>query len=185
MSNIYISRIAKKLERQISRVFSTFCLFLQSKKSRPFQSVVGSGNSPFCKKRGLRKWKRPKNQDLYLYSIQTSSISFVASLNFIRLLRVVIRRKRLEAIGWISGYFVARGIPFPGATMEIGDVCTQAKWKQLERFVGGAKKESSQLRLWNLNSILNSPVAPPRGGGVLPRILDRGLPRRFVNSNPI
>ena len=39
MSNIYISRIAKKLERDISRVFSTFCLFLQSKKkSRPFSS---------------------------------------------------------------------------------------------------------------------------------------------------
>ena len=31
--------------------------------------MVGSGNSTFCKKRGLRKWKTPKNQDLYLYSI--------------------------------------------------------------------------------------------------------------------
>ena len=25
----------------------------------------------------------------------------------------------------------------------------------------------------------------PEGGGVLPRILDRGVPRRFVNPNPI
>ena len=33
------------------------------------KSVVGSGNCTFCKKRGLRKWKTPKNQDLYLYSI--------------------------------------------------------------------------------------------------------------------
>ena len=31
--------------------------------------MVGSGNCTFCKKRGLRKWKTPKNQDLYLYSI--------------------------------------------------------------------------------------------------------------------
>ena len=43
-----------KLERQINL---------------PVQSVVGSGNCTFCKKRGLRKWKTPKNQDLYLYSI--------------------------------------------------------------------------------------------------------------------
>ena len=33
------------------------------------ESVVGSGNSTFCKKRRLRKWKTPKNQYLYLYSI--------------------------------------------------------------------------------------------------------------------
>ena len=26
---------------------------------------------------------------------------------------------------------------------------------------------------------------PGGGGGVLPRILDRGVPRRFVNPNPI
>ena len=31
--------------------------------------MVGSGNSTFCKKRRLRKWKTPKNQYLYLYSI--------------------------------------------------------------------------------------------------------------------
>ena len=31
--------------------------------------MVGSGNSTFCKKRSLRKWKTPKYQDLYLYSI--------------------------------------------------------------------------------------------------------------------
>ena len=31
--------------------------------------MVGSANSTFCKKRGFRKWKTPKNQDLYLYSI--------------------------------------------------------------------------------------------------------------------
>ena len=33
------------------------------------QAVVGSANSTFCKKRGFRKWKTPKDQDLYLYSI--------------------------------------------------------------------------------------------------------------------
>ena len=31
--------------------------------------MVGSGNSTFCKKRRLRKWKTPKNQYLYFYSI--------------------------------------------------------------------------------------------------------------------
>ena len=36
LSNIHISRIAKKLERDISRVFSTFCLFLQSKRTSTF-----------------------------------------------------------------------------------------------------------------------------------------------------
>ena len=36
--------------------------------------MVGSGNSTFCKKRGLRKWKPPKNQDLYLYSILKTEI---------------------------------------------------------------------------------------------------------------
>ena len=28
-------------------------------------------------------------------------------------------------------------------------------------------------------------VQMPGGGGVLPRILDRGVPRRLVNPNPI
>ena len=28
-------------------------------------------------------------------------------------------------------------------------------------------------------------VPPGGGGGVLPRILDRGVPRRFVDPNPI
>ena len=31
--------------------------------------MVGSGNSTFCKNSGVRRWKTPINQDLYLYSI--------------------------------------------------------------------------------------------------------------------
>ena len=50
----------------------------------------------------------PKEHGLFIrqtYDSRTLSIrTFWTSLNFIRLLRVE-RRKRLEAIGWISGYF--------------------------------------------------------------------------------
>ena len=32
---------------------------------------------------------------------------------------------------------------------------------------------------------LTQNILPPREGGVLPQILDRGVPRRFLNPNPI
>ena len=61
------SNLRRHRPEWVERVKITFCFtgvidVLQ-------ESVVGSGNSTFCKKRWLRKWKRPKNQDLYLYSI--------------------------------------------------------------------------------------------------------------------
>ena len=43
--------------------------FCECPNTRCGQSVVGSGNSTFCKKRGFTKWKTPRNQDLHLYSI--------------------------------------------------------------------------------------------------------------------
>jgi len=36
-----------------------------------------------------------------------------------------------------------------------------------------------------LYQLLDDVGPAPGGGGVLPRILDRGVPRRFVNPNPI
>ena len=51
---------------------------------------------------------------------------------------------------------------------------------------------SFQKMLLNVDWFIGSSVSfaiperlLPGGGGVLPRILDRGVPRRFLNPNPI
>ena len=41
-----------------------------------------------------------------------------------------------------------------------------------------------KLFLWSVWLVLEK-IRVRRGGGVLPRILDRGVSRRFVNHNPI
>ena len=56
------------------------CSVLLSKNTS-YQSVVSSGNSTFCKKRRLRKWKTPKNQYLscILYSKRKKGNPFLTS----------------------------------------------------------------------------------------------------------
>ena len=76
----------------ISPIFRNFCYCVQTSPA------------PICA-------IRTKNR-LCLIRPRQGSNSLILSLNFIRLLRVVItpslveRRKRLEAIGWISGYLI-------------------------------------------------------------------------------
>ena len=59
--------------RYLKNLASSCILFRASTGKRQLkalrQSVVGSGNSTFCKKTRIKKWKTPKNQDLYLYPI--------------------------------------------------------------------------------------------------------------------
>ena len=50
-------------------------------------------------------------------------------------------------------------------------------------FMKGPPCEAGAEQLKAQLSVLDEPTLPP--GGVLPRILDRGVPRRFVNPNPI
>ena len=66
---VWVARSKLNLKKTLERFFISAVDFWVLRKRDEKQSVVGSGNCTSCKKRGLRKWKTPKNQDLYLYSI--------------------------------------------------------------------------------------------------------------------
>ena len=56
-------------------------------------------------------------------------------------------------------------------------------YKSVSRFI---KSREDQLELETQDGQQLTPFGVhPGGGGVLPQILDRGVPRRFLNPNPI